>query len=89
MADNQTRERVGKPAGNTLSAIDLALADLAENTAVKRDGEFTTGDISKAYPEELTNIEAFTKGRIKVGDVIECYRTEEVARTLQASNANS
>ena len=48
MADNQTRERVGKPAGNTLSAIDLALADLAENTAVKRDGEFTTGDISKA-----------------------------------------
>lgn len=29
------------------------------------------GDIAKAYPEELTNIEAFTKGRIKVGDVID------------------
>ncbi|MBL4782001.1 MAG: hypothetical protein JKX92_07135, partial [Porticoccaceae bacterium] len=26
-----------------------------------------TGDISKAYPEELTNIEALTKGKIKTG----------------------
>lgn len=29
-----------------------------------------SGDSFKAYPEELTNIEAYTKGKIKVGDVI-------------------
>ena len=29
------------------------------------------GDIARAYPEELTNIEAFTRGRVKVGDVID------------------
>ena len=28
------------------------------------------GDITKAYPEELWNIEAYTKGQIKVGDVM-------------------
>ena len=30
-----------------------------------------SGDIAKAYPEELYNIEAFTKGRVKIGDVID------------------
>ena len=29
------------------------------------------GDATKAYPEELLDIEAFTKGRVKVGDVID------------------
>ena len=29
-----------------------------------------TGSVEKAYPEELTNIEAYTKGKVKVGDVI-------------------
>ena len=29
-----------------------------------------SGDITKAYPEELWNIEAYTKGKVKVGDVI-------------------
>ncbi|MEQ8233510.1 MAG: DUF1329 domain-containing protein, partial [Gammaproteobacteria bacterium] len=29
-----------------------------------------TGDTFKAYPEELTDIEAYTKGKVKVGDVI-------------------
>ena len=29
-----------------------------------------SGDVSKAYPEELTNIEAYTKGKVKVGDTI-------------------
>ena len=29
-----------------------------------------SGDSFKAYPEELTNIEAYTKGKIKVGDTI-------------------
>lgn len=31
----------------------------------------SAGDVGKAYPEELNNIEAFTKGRIKIGDVID------------------
>jgi len=30
-----------------------------------------SGDITRAYPDELTHIEAFTKGQIKVGDVID------------------
>ena len=30
-----------------------------------------SGEINKVYPEELLDIEAFTKGRIKVGDVID------------------
>jgi hypothetical protein len=30
-----------------------------------------SSDIAKAYPEELYDIEAFTKGRVKVGDVID------------------
>ena len=30
-----------------------------------------SGDIGKAYPEELLDIEAFTQGRVKVGDVID------------------
>ena len=29
-----------------------------------------TGDSYRAYPEELTDIEAYTKGKVKVGDVI-------------------
>lgn len=29
-----------------------------------------SGDITKAYPEELWNIEAYTKGKVKVGDTI-------------------
>ena len=27
-----------------------------------------SGDISKAYPDELLDIEVFTKGKVKVGD---------------------
>ena len=30
-----------------------------------------SGELDKAYPEELFDIEAFTKGRVKVGDVID------------------
>src|SRR5579872_5184053 len=29
-----------------------------------------SADIGKAYPEELLHIEAYTKGKIKVGDVL-------------------
>jgi hypothetical protein len=38
---------VGKPAGDSLSLIDLALADLAENMSEKREGEFTTSEIAQ------------------------------------------
>jgi len=37
-----------------------------------------TGDISKAYPEELTNIEALTKGNIKTGDIVDANNVEFV-----------
>ncbi|OUS10048.1 hypothetical protein A9Q89_11940 [Gammaproteobacteria bacterium 53_120_T64] len=37
-----------------------------------------TGDISKAYPEELTNIEAFTKGKVKTGDIIDANNVEYI-----------
>jgi hypothetical protein len=36
------------------------------------------GDIAQAYPEELTDIEAFTKGRVKVGDVIDADNVDLV-----------
>ena len=41
-----------------------------------------TGDISKAYPEELTNIEALTKGKIKTGDTIDANNVEHVKDLL-------
>ena len=39
-----------------------------------------TGDISKAYPEELTNIEAYTK--IKTGDIVDASHVEHVKDIL-------
>ena len=41
-----------------------------------------SGDSFKAYPEELTNIEAYTKGKIKVGDVISKDNVELVQDLL-------
>ncbi|MBV1951338.1 MAG: DUF1329 domain-containing protein, partial [Cycloclasticus sp.] len=41
-----------------------------------------TGDISKAYPEELTNIEAYTKGKIKTGDIVDASNVEHVKDIL-------
>ena len=41
-----------------------------------------TGDISKAYPEELTNIEAYTKGKIKTGDIVDASNVEYVKDIL-------
>ena len=41
-----------------------------------------TGDISKAYPEELTNIEALTKGKIKTGDIVDANNVEHVKDIL-------
>ena len=47
MANSKTRQGVGKPAGDSLSLIDLALADLAEQSSEKREGEFTTSEIAQ------------------------------------------
>jgi len=41
-----------------------------------------TGDISKAYPDELTNIEALTKGKIKTGDIVDANNVEHVKDIL-------
>ena len=35
-----------------------------------------TGEITKAYPDELTSIELQTKGKIKPGDVIDAKNVE-------------
>jgi hypothetical protein len=48
MGNTKRKRAMDDAPRNTLSLIDLALADLAENTRQKRDGEFTTADISKA-----------------------------------------
>ena len=40
------------------------------------------GDITKAYPEELLSIEAYTKGKIKTGDLITADNVEHVKDLL-------
>src|ERR1700757_1009897 len=42
-----------------------------------------TGDIAKAYPEELLSIESYTKGRIKTGDFIDASNVEVVKDLLE------
>ena len=42
-----------------------------------------TGDISKAYPEELLSIEAYTKGKIKTGDYIDASNVDFVRDLLE------
>lgn len=42
-----------------------------------------TGDISKAYPDELLSIEGYTKGRIKTGDYITSANVELVKDLLE------
>ena len=41
-----------------------------------------TGDVVKAYPEELLSIEAYTKGKLKSGDVIDASNVEIVKQLL-------
>jgi len=43
----------------------------------------STGDISKAYPDELLSIEGYTKGRIKTGDEINASNVEVVKDVLE------
>ena len=47
------------------------------------DAIAATGDISKAYPDELLSIEAYTKGRIKPGDEISAANVESVKDLLE------
>jgi hypothetical protein len=42
----------------------------------------SNGDITKAYPEELLHIEAYTKGKVKVGDTINADNVEYVKDML-------
>lgn len=42
-----------------------------------------SGDISKAYPDELLSIEAYTKGKIKTGDTITDQNVEHVKDLLE------
>jgi len=42
-----------------------------------------TGEITKAYPEELLSIEGYTKGRIKTGDEITAANVEHVKDLLE------
>ena len=41
-----------------------------------------TGDISKAYPEELLSIENYTKGKVSTGDVVDVNNVELVKDLL-------
>lgn len=41
-----------------------------------------TGEVTKAYPDELTSIEVNTKGKIKVGDTIDSSNVEHVKHLL-------
>lgn len=41
-----------------------------------------TGDITKAYPEELLSIDAYTKGKVKTGDRVDASNVEYVKDLL-------
>lgn len=41
-----------------------------------------TGEVTKAYPDELTSIEVYTKGKIKPGDTLDAKNVEHVKDLL-------
>jgi hypothetical protein len=47
------------------------------------DAVAQTGDISKAYPDDLLSIENYTKGRIKTGDEITAANVDAVKNLLE------
>ncbi len=47
------------------------------------DAIAATGDISKAYPDELLSIEGYTRGKIKTGDEINASNVELVKDLLE------
>jgi hypothetical protein len=42
-----------------------------------------TGDITRAYPDELLSLDVYTKGRIKTGDTIDASNVEAVKELLE------
>ena len=52
------------------------LAPLAKTIAA-------TGEVSKAYPDELLSIEGYTKGKIKTGDYITYANVEQACKTSE------
>ncbi len=45
-----------------------------------------TGEVSKAYPDELLSIDAYTKGKIKTGDFIDASNVEHVKDLMPPIN---
>ena len=43
-----------------------------------------SGDMSKAYPDELTSVEMYTKGKVKTGDVLTAAPSGDDAGTAVA-----
>lgn len=44
--------------------------------------EIARGDISKAYPDELTSVEMYTKGKVKTGDTVDANNVDYVKDLL-------
>jgi len=70
-----TRRRFLRCAGSSLLAAGV-LMPLWEAIA-------QTGDITRAYPDELLSLEAYTKGRIKAGEEISAANVEHVKDLLE------
>lgn len=47
------------------------------------DAIAATGDITKAYPDELLSIEVYTKGKVKAGDTIDASNVEYVSELME------
>lgn len=47
------------------------------------DAIAATGDVSRAYPEELLSIDSYTRGRIRTGDEITAANVEHVRELLE------
>lgn len=48
-----------------------------------------TGEVTKAYPDEVTSIEVNTKGKIKVGDEITAANVENTSSTCSIRSSTS
>ena len=73
-----TRRKFLADAGRGVLATGV-LAPLAKTIAA-------TGEVSKAYPDELLSIEGYTKGKIKTGDYITAANVEYVKDLMQPIN---
>lgn len=73
--NDYSRRKFLADAGRGVLATGV-LAPLAKTIA-------DTGDVSKAYPEELMSLEGYTKGKIKTGDDIDASNVELVRDLLE------